>query len=66
VARRTCQYGAVGDRANPRQSVRRPAIHPEHDAVAQEVSGWFTASAPEIAYEVSEHWYGYQKYEHAR
>jgi ribosomal protein S18 acetylase RimI-like enzyme len=24
------------------------------------VSGWFTASAPEIGYEVSEHWYGYQ------
>jgi hypothetical protein len=50
----------VGDRANPRRSVRRPAIHPEHDAVAQEVSGWFTASAPEIGYQVSEHWYGYQ------
>ncbi len=34
--------------------------HPYHDAVAQEVSGWFTSSAPEIGYEVSEHWYGYQ------
>jgi ribosomal protein S18 acetylase RimI-like enzyme len=50
----------VGDDANPGQSTRRPAAHPEHDAVAQEVSGWFTASAPEIGYEVSEHWYGYQ------
>jgi GNAT superfamily N-acetyltransferase len=28
--------------------------------VAQEVSGWFTTSAPEIGYEVREHWYGYQ------
>lgn len=39
---------------------RRPGIHPEHDAVAREVGGWFTSSAPEIGYEVSEHWYGYQ------
>jgi ribosomal protein S18 acetylase RimI-like enzyme len=37
-----------------------PAAHPEHDAVAREVSGWFTSPAPEIGYEVSEHWYGYQ------
>lgn len=26
--------------------------------MAQEVRGWFTASAPEIGYQVSEHWYG--------
>lgn len=37
----------------------RAAAHPEHDAVAREIRGWFTASAPEIGYEVSEHWYGY-------
>ena len=55
-----CQYGAVGEEASPGQSIRRPAAHPEHDAVAREVSGWFTASAPEIGYEVSERWYGYQ------
>ena len=55
-----CQYGAVGEEASPGQSIRRPAAHPEHDAVASEVSGWFTASAPEIGYEVSENWYGYQ------
>ena len=24
------------------------------------MAGWFTSSAPEIGYEVSEHWYGYQ------
>ena len=48
------------DGANPGQSARPPTAHPEHDAVAREVSGWFTASAPEIGYEVSEHWYGYQ------
>lgn len=57
---RTCQYGAVGDGVNPGQTGRRPAAHPEHDAVAAEVSGWFTASEPEIGYEVTEHWYGYQ------
>jgi ribosomal protein S18 acetylase RimI-like enzyme len=34
--------------------------HPEHGAVAREVSGWFTTSAPEIGYQVSEHWYGFQ------
>jgi GNAT superfamily N-acetyltransferase len=56
----TCQYGAVSDGTDPERSARRPAAHPEHDAVAREVSGWFTASAPEIGYEVSEHWYGYQ------
>jgi ribosomal protein S18 acetylase RimI-like enzyme len=55
-----CQYGAVGeDATNPGQFIRRPAAHPEHDAVTREVSGWFTSSAPEIGYEVSEHWYGY-------
>jgi hypothetical protein len=50
----------VGEEARPGQSIRRPAAHPEHDAVAREVSGWFTASAPEIGYEVSERWYGYR------
>jgi hypothetical protein len=37
----------------------RTAVHPEHDAVARDVGSWFTTSAPEIGYEVSEHWYGY-------
>jgi GNAT superfamily N-acetyltransferase len=41
-------------------AARRPVVHPEHDAVAREVGGWFTSSAPEIGYEVSEHWYGYR------
>jgi ribosomal protein S18 acetylase RimI-like enzyme len=50
----------VGENTHPGQSIQRRAAHPEHDAVAHEVSGWFTASAPEIGYEVSEHWYGYQ------
>jgi GNAT superfamily N-acetyltransferase len=40
-------------------AARRPGVHPEHEAVAREVSGWFTTSAPEIGYEVTEHWYGY-------
>jgi GNAT superfamily N-acetyltransferase len=35
-----------------------PALHPDHDAVASEVRGWFTTSAPEIGYEVASHWYG--------
>jgi GNAT superfamily N-acetyltransferase len=35
------------------------ALHPEHDAVASEVRGWFTSSAPEIGYQVSRHWYGH-------
>ena len=34
--------------------------HPDHDAVAREVSGWFTTSAPEIGYRVSEDWYGFR------
>lgn len=50
----------MGENTHPAQSIQRRAAHPEHDAVAHEVSGWFTASAPEIGYEVSEHWYGYQ------
>lgn len=50
----------VDDTADPRQPFKRPLTHPEHDAVAHEVSGWFTTPAPEIGYEVSEHWYGYQ------
>lgn len=33
--------------------------HPEHDAVAAAVAGWFTTSAPEIDYRVTEAWYGY-------
>jgi len=37
----------------------RPAIHPEHDAVAAEVASWYTASTPEIGHEVNELWYGY-------
>jgi ribosomal protein S18 acetylase RimI-like enzyme len=36
-----------------------PPAHPDHEAVAREVSGWFTSPAPEIGYEVGEHWYGY-------
>jgi GNAT superfamily N-acetyltransferase len=35
-------------------------VHPEHDAVAQEVGSWYTTSFSEIGQEVSEHWYGYQ------
>ncbi len=27
--------------------------------MAREIRGWFTTSAPEIGYEVGEHWYGY-------
>ncbi|MGA8459456.1 MAG: hypothetical protein WB800_28935 [Streptosporangiaceae bacterium] len=50
----------MGEEASAGQSIWRPAAHPEHDAVAREVSGWFTASAPEIGYEVSNRWYGYQ------
>jgi GNAT superfamily N-acetyltransferase len=50
----------MGEDASPGQPIARPARHPEHDAVAEEVRGWFTASAPEIGYEVSEHWYGFQ------
>ena len=34
--------------------------HPDHDAVGREVSGWFTTSAPQIGYRVSEDWYGYR------
>lgn len=33
--------------------------HPDHDAVAQEVRGWFITPAPEIGYQVSRHWYGH-------
>ena len=55
-----CQYVVVDEAVDPGKPVRRPSVHPEHDAVAQEVAGWFTTSAPEIGYEVSEHWYGYQ------
>lgn len=55
-----CQYGAVGEEASAGQSIWRPTAHPEHDAVAREVSGWFTTSAPEIGYEVSNRRYGYQ------
>jgi GNAT superfamily N-acetyltransferase len=36
------------------------SAHPEHDAVADEIQGWFTNSAPEIGYEVAACWYGYQ------
>jgi GNAT superfamily N-acetyltransferase len=40
--------------------VQQPPAHPEHDAVAAEVRGWFRNSAPEIGYEVSADWFGYQ------
>lgn len=33
--------------------------HPEHDAVAAEIAGWYTASTPGIGREISEFWYGY-------
>lgn len=46
--------------ADSAERAQRAPAHPEHDAVAQEVAGWFTSSAPEIGYTVSEHWYGYQ------
>ena len=50
----------MDEAADPGKPARRPSAHPEHDAVAREVAGWYTTSAPEIGYEVSEHWYGYQ------
>ncbi|HLX78157.1 MAG TPA: hypothetical protein VKR27_04675, partial [Acidimicrobiales bacterium] len=34
-------------------------VHPHHDALRRELRGWFTTSAPDIGYFVSEHWYGY-------
>jgi GNAT superfamily N-acetyltransferase len=36
-----------------------PAAHPDHDAVAEAVRGWFTTSEPSLDITVSEHWYGY-------
>ena len=59
-SRTACQYVVVDEASDPGKPARRPSVHPEHDAVAREVRGWFTTSAPEIGYEVSEHWYGYQ------
>jgi GNAT superfamily N-acetyltransferase len=59
-AEAACQYVVVDEAADPGKPARRPSAHPEHDAIAREVAGWFTTSAPEIGYEVSEHWYGYQ------
>jgi GNAT superfamily N-acetyltransferase len=50
----------VSDAVDPARPGQRLRAHPEHDAVAAQVRGWFTHSAPEIGYEVSEHWYGYQ------
>jgi GNAT superfamily N-acetyltransferase len=38
---------------------RTPAVHRDHDALAAEVAGWYTASTPEIGRDVSEFWYGY-------
>lgn len=40
--------------------VRRESMHPAHDAVTRAVSGWFTASTPDIDSVVTEHWYGFQ------
>src|SRR5579863_5641158 len=34
-------------------------LHPHHDALHRELRGWFTTSAPDIGYFVSERWYGY-------
>jgi GNAT superfamily N-acetyltransferase len=33
--------------------------HQDHDALAHELRSWFTNSSPEIAYEVTQHWYGF-------
>jgi GNAT superfamily N-acetyltransferase len=55
---RRARIEAVKDAAEP--GVSRLPAHPEHGAVASEVGGWFTTSAPEIDYQVSEHWYGFQ------
>jgi ribosomal protein S18 acetylase RimI-like enzyme len=41
-------------------AVRRPPAHPEHDAVAAVVRGWYTTSTPEIGSDVSDQWYGYR------
>ena len=50
----------VNEAPDPGTPPQRASVHPDHDAVAQEVVGWFTASTPEIGSVVSEHWYGYQ------
>jgi hypothetical protein len=34
-------------------------LHRDHDALAQELRGWFTNSSPQINYEVTKQWYGY-------
>lgn len=49
----------MDDAGRPGGSLERPLAHPEHDALAREVRGWFTTSAPGIGYEVSEHWFGH-------
>ena len=37
----------------------RTSAHPHHDALVDELRRWFTSSAPEINYVVTEQWYGY-------
>lgn len=37
----------------------RTSIHPYHNALVDELRRWFTSSAPEINYVVTEQWYGY-------
>jgi hypothetical protein len=37
----------------------RTSVHPHHDALVDELRRWFTSSAPEINYVVTEQWYGY-------
>jgi hypothetical protein len=37
----------------------REMVHAHHAAVAAEIRGWFTTSAPEIGYQVEEHWFGH-------
>jgi hypothetical protein len=44
--------GPIDDSSNSR-------VHSQHDDLAHELESWFTNSAPEIDYFVTEHWYGY-------
>lgn len=56
---RACQHVVVEEAMDAEGPVRQTA-HPGHDAVAEEVAGWYTTSTPEIGSQISERWYGYQ------
>jgi GNAT superfamily N-acetyltransferase len=56
----------VDKTVDPGTPVPRPSAHPDHDAVARDISGWFTNPAPEIGYQVSGHWFGYLSTSSAR